>query len=98
LVQNRARLGIGLVILGALSYVVIKEVAINFFAGHESSYAFYYSAMIPRNEGPFGLVRTMLVNPIFTLRHALDAEKVLYVLQVFAPVAFLPLLRFENLT
>ncbi len=53
-----------------------------------------YKDLIPAGEGGFGaVVKTLVTNPLYTLRTLLTPEKLRYALQIVAPVAFLPLRR-----
>lgn len=79
-----------LVAVGAAAYVLLQHVVIPHFAGGAHSYAWYYTEMIPPGEGPAGLVRTVLLNPVFTLGLVLTQERMLYLFQLFAPLALLP--------
>lgn len=90
LLGGNRRQGFQLVALGAVAYVVLQHVVIPHFAGGDHSYAWYYSDIIPAGEGPRGLVTTALLNPLFTLKFSLTAPKVLFVFQLFAPLALLP--------
>lgn len=90
LMGGKRRQGLQLVAVGAVAYVLLQHVVIPHFAGGDHSYAWYYSEIIPAGEGPRGLVTTVLLNPIFVLKFILTQPKVLYVFQLFAPLAFLP--------
>jgi uncharacterized membrane protein len=52
--------------------------------------------MIPRGEGPSGILRTLLLNPLYSVRVALAAPKILYVLEVLGPVLLLCLLELRG--
>ena len=53
-----------------------------------------YKDLIPAGEAGFGaVVKTLMTNPLYTLRTLLTQEKLRYALQIAAPVAFLPLRR-----
>jgi uncharacterized membrane protein len=90
LMSGNRRQGALLVAAGTTAFVVLQHVVIPHFAGGAHSYAWYYEDMIPHGEGPRGLLTTVLLNPIFTLEFALAQPKLLYVFQLFAPLAFLP--------
>ena len=85
--------GLKVVLLGVAAYVVLQKMVIPHFAGGAHSYSWYYADMISDGEGPFGLLKTVILNPLFALRYALSDQKVAYCLQMFAPLAFLPFLR-----
>ncbi len=88
-IGGHRRQGAMLVGIGAVAYLVLQHVVIPHFAGGPHSYAWYYRDMIPAGEGPRGLLTTALINPLHTLRVAATGPKVLYVFQLFAPLAFL---------
>jgi len=90
LMGGNRRQGFQLLAVGAAAYVVLQHLVIPHFAGGDHSYAWYYSEIIPAGEGPRGLVTTVLLNPVFALKFTLTQPKVLYVFQLFAPLAFLP--------
>jgi len=67
-----------------------------FIMSRHSTFTFaeVYKELYPVGESGYGAVlKTMTSNPAFYLRSLLTWEKVRYVLQLFAPLAFLPLRR-----
>jgi uncharacterized membrane protein len=53
-----------------------------------------YKDLLPDGDGSlFGVAKTVVSNPLFTLGTLMKQEKFLHVLQIFVPVAFLPLRR-----
>jgi uncharacterized membrane protein len=76
---------------------VVYFVGIRFFvmrAAGSTGFADLYQGLLPAGEGTLvGLVKTLVTNPLFTLRTLLSAEKLRYLLQILAPLAFLPLRR-----
>jgi uncharacterized membrane protein len=62
-------------------------------AGDESyGFAYYFSDLIPAGKGATELVLSILTNPWFALKHAFANEKkVLFLLQLFVPLALVPL-------
>ena len=97
LVSRRYREGLALALTGAASYVLLQHVVIPHFANGPHDYTWYYTAMIPPGEGPLGLVRTLVVNPLFSLTQALSVKKLTYLSQILAPLAFLSLVRSRGL-
>jgi len=89
LMGGSRRRGAVLVAVGAAAYVILQYGVIPRFAGGEHSYAWYYADIIPRGEGPSGLVTTILLNPLFALDYTLTGPRLLFVFQLFAPLAFL---------
>lgn len=55
-------------------------------------YASYFRDVAPDGQGPFGVVGTFLANPGFLAKHLFIEARVLFVLQVVAPLALFPLL------
>jgi uncharacterized membrane protein len=90
LLNGARRQGWLLVGVGATAFVVLQHVVIPHFAGGAHSYSWYYADLIPAGEGPRGLLTTLLLNPVFTLGFALTGTRLLYVFQLFSPLAFLP--------
>jgi len=89
LMGGNRRQGFQLAAVGAVAYVTLQHFVIPHFAGGEHSYAWYYADIIPAGEGPRGLVTTVLLNPVFALDFTLTEPKLLFVFQLFAPLAFL---------
>ena len=83
--------GFKLSFLGVAAFVFCQKIVIPIFAGGDHSFAWYYTEMIPGGEGPLGLIKTMVTNPLYSIRYPFDPQKLLYILQLFAPLAFLPL-------
>jgi uncharacterized membrane protein len=53
-----------------------------------------YKGLTPSGDSTlFGVVKTIVSNPLYTFGTMLTREKVLHVLQIFLPLAFLPLRR-----
>ncbi len=53
-----------------------------------------YKDLLPAGDRSlFGVVKTVLSNPLFTLGTLLTREKLLHLLQIFLPLAFLPMRR-----
>ncbi len=91
LLGRRSDAGVRLVAFGVVCYVVNSKWVIPYFGGSaESKYGLYYFRdLIPAGEGPASLLVTILTNPVFVLRYATTPERLLYFLQIFAPLACL---------
>lgn len=87
------RRGVALITLGAAGYLVLQNLVISHFAGGHHDYSWYYTDIIPAGEGPFGLITTLVVNPLFALKFVFSWQKVLFLFQLLAPVGFLCLLN-----
>jgi uncharacterized membrane protein len=96
LLEGRRRIAVLLTGAAAAALVLFHGVVIPRFAGADASFSWYYTEMIPHGEGPVGLVRTVLLNPLFSVRQALTAPKLLYVLETTGPVLFLCFLGFRG--
>lgn len=92
LIEGDRRRGWTLIITGTAAYAFLQHGVIPHFAGHDHSYTWYYTEMIPSGESPRGLLTTVVLNPIHSLQVALTRAKILYFFQLFAPLAFLPFL------
>jgi len=97
LITSRKTTGWALIASGAVAYVVCQKGIIPAYSVRASDFTTYYSDMTPAAEGPMGIVRTLLVNPLFALGYALKADKLLYLAQLLAPLAFLSLLGARGL-
>ncbi|MCD4751301.1 MAG: DUF2079 domain-containing protein [Thermoanaerobaculales bacterium] len=91
--ESRLTRGMKLLLTGGFAYFVMQHVVIPHFAGGGHSFTWYYTDMIPGDEGPVGLIRTFIANPLFAIRYPVTPPKILFLLQVFGPLAFMPLLR-----
>jgi uncharacterized membrane protein len=59
-----------------------------------SSFIWIYRDLIPQGEETFGgVLKTVIANPGYTLHTLLERDKLVYVLQLFVPLVFLPLRR-----
>lgn len=60
----------------------------------DPSFLFAFAGLLPAGEASFeAVLRTVIGNPVFTLGTLLSPSKLVYVLQVMVPLAFLPLRR-----
>jgi uncharacterized membrane protein len=59
--------------------------------GGKHGFAWYYTDLIPRGGGLWDMLRSLLANPMFAFDFALRKPKVIYLLQLLLPLAFLPL-------
>ncbi len=54
------------------------------------SFEYYYDAMIPDRNGIGGLVSSIVTNPLFALRLALEEAKIVFLATIFVPLLFVP--------
>ncbi|MCB9569018.1 MAG: DUF2079 domain-containing protein [Myxococcales bacterium] len=97
LLGRRLRVGLG-IIAGSIAYLafvklaVMPDAALLMQADNTYSYASFYSEMIPRpEEGVRGLVLSLVTNPIYALGVLCKEEKLIFMIQLLLPLAFLPL-------
>ncbi len=58
---------------------------------------FYYNGIMVDKSGGLGaILKTIITNPLYTLKTALTEDRVLYFCQLFGPLAFVPLIRKRN--
>ncbi len=95
LVGKRPKEGFALALLGSVYFVAMKlYVMPELFMNGRSSFAFMYKLLLPAGEEGFGgVLKTAIGNPVFTLDTVLTQEKLIYGLQIFVPLALLPLRR-----
>ncbi len=86
------RLGSGLIVIACAYFMGACWYINNYGMGIMSD---RFSSMINGDEGLLGMVKTVLFNPAYSVRQILltketDPEKLFYVVQMFAPLAFIP--------
>ncbi|WP_437575816.1 DUF2079 domain-containing protein [Sorangium sp. So ce887] len=94
---GRTRLG-WVTIATSLVYLVVVKAFFMTSAGiimsgkDAYSFAYYYEELMPNRSGLGGLVISVLTNPVFALKVMLEEPKILFLLQLFVPLCFLPFL------
>ena len=83
------------IVASGIYFVVVKAFFMTssgvFMSGKDAySFAYYYEALIPNHTGIHGLVVSLLTNPIFAIKTALDEPKLIFLAQLFVPLALLP--------
>jgi uncharacterized membrane protein len=94
LVFARVRPGLGILLgLASLLYfVVVKFVVMTSFGSWW--FGDMYKDLYPPGDPTLaGVLRTIVLNPLYTLQTLVKPEKVVYLLQILTPLAFLPLRR-----
>lgn len=90
---RRPKAGLIVASISAIYFVLIKLVIMPRFAGHET-FAFIFKDLQPPGEaGFFSILKTVFSNPAYSMVKILEPSKLLFLLQVFVPLAFLPLRR-----
>jgi uncharacterized membrane protein len=92
LVGKRTRMALAMTILAAVYFVVIKVIVMPRFG----SWWFneFYRELYPAGENTYGgIMKTLLSNPSFVFKTLITTDKIVLLLLVLTPVAFLPLRR-----
>jgi uncharacterized membrane protein len=90
---QRPRVGIVVGAVGVLTFVILKLIVMPLFAGHDS-FVYMYNGLLPSGEATFGgVLKTVATNPGFTFASLIEQNKLIYILQLFVPLAFLPVFR-----
>jgi uncharacterized membrane protein len=90
---KRPKAGLVVGALGAGTFVLLKLIVMPRFAGHDS-FVYMYSGLLPTGEATFGgVLKTVASNPAFTFASLLERDKLIYVLELFVPLSFLPFRR-----
>jgi len=94
---GKARLGLATILVSAVYFVVVKRRFMTsadiFMTGQDAySFAYYYDEMMPDKSGLKGIAISLLTNPAFALKLMLEEAKIVFLIQLFLPLAFLPLL------
>jgi uncharacterized membrane protein len=95
---RRPKAGIATVFYAVLYFSIVKLFVMAepgvFMSGKGDSYGYrtHFEQLIPREGGgAIDFLLTLVTNPIFALRVALEEAKLLYLLQILLPCLFLPL-------
>ena len=91
LTGERPRAGLVVTVISAIYFVAIKLILMPHFLNGYPAYLNQYEGLLPEGETGFGgILKTVLANPAFTVSSLLEHDKVLYLLEVVAPLAFFP--------
>ena len=89
--RRRPLAGLALAAAGGLFFVALKLVIMPQLMGGRSAFLDTFEGLLPEGESSFtGVLKTVFSNPVFTLSSFLKEEKLVYFLQIMAPLAFLP--------
>lgn len=88
-------IGVAVAYLATVKLVVMPDPGL--FMKESSAaygYAYYYKDLIPfSGEGSAGLLGSLLLNPLFVLKHVTTEPKLQFLFLLFLPLLFLPLLQ-----
>ena len=90
---ERPKAGLILAVVGGLHFCLLKMVFMPLVLGGESFITFYKDLEPAGQQNFGGVVKTVFGNPFYTLHTLLERDKLLYLLQYFVPLAFIPLKR-----
>jgi uncharacterized membrane protein len=94
LTNRRARAGLVLACVGVLYFVAMKMVIMPLQRGGQEAFIHQYAGLVPDGSKGFsGVMKSVLGNPVFTLGVLLERDKLIYLLEIFLPLAFFPLRR-----
>ena len=92
--NRRARAGVYLAAAGVIYFVAMKLVIMPLQRGGQEAFIHQYAGLVGEGTRGFsGVMKTVLGNPVFTLGVLLEKDKLIYLLEIFLPLAFFPLRR-----
>jgi uncharacterized membrane protein len=90
---RRPKAGLLLAVIGTVWCFGLKFVAMPLVGGGES-FTDIYKDLLPAGSHSFGgVIRTLLANPAYTMSTLAEMPKLIYMLQILVPLAFLPFRR-----
>ena len=94
LTNREARSGVLLAAAGVAYFVGMKLVIMPLQRGGQEAFIHQYAGLVPDGSHGFsGVMKTVIGNPVFTLGVLLDRDKLIYLLEIFLPLAFFPMRR-----
>jgi uncharacterized membrane protein len=94
LTGTRPRAGVVVAAVGGAYFVALKLFVMPRFLGGSEAFIEMFRELVPEGDrGYGGVLKTFIGNPGFTMGALLERDKLLYVLQILAPLAYLPLRR-----
>ncbi len=88
---RNARGGLVVASVAAVYFFIMKGIVMPRFLHGDESFVHQYAGLLPPGEHAFGgVMKTVLANPVFTLTSLLEQDKLLYVVQIGAPLCFFP--------
>jgi uncharacterized membrane protein len=88
---ERPRAGLVVTVVAGIYFVVIKLILMPKFLNGYPAYLNQYEGLLPEGDNGFGgILKTVFGNPAFTVTSLLEHDKVVYLLEIMAPLAFFP--------
>jgi uncharacterized membrane protein len=85
------RAGLVVATVSAIYFFIMKGIVMPRFLQGSESFVHQYAGLLPPGEHGFGgVMKTVLANPVFTLTSLLEQDKLLYIVQIGAPLCFFP--------
>ena len=98
LTNRRPRAGLLLIVTGAAYFVAMKLIIMPIQRGGQEAFLYMFTGLLPEGgQGFGGVLKTVIANPAFTLGVVLERDKLIYLLEIFLPLAFFPLRRMVGL-
>jgi len=96
--KRRARAGLVLAAAGAVYFVAMKMIIMPIQRGGNEAFIHQYVGLVPEGGHGFGgVLKTVIGNPAFTSGIVLERDKLVYLLEIFLPLAFFPMRRWIGL-
>jgi uncharacterized membrane protein len=93
LTGERPKAGVIVAIVG-VGYAGLLKLVIMPHVSGAWSFLSMYQGLVPSGENSYGaMLKTVVGNPAFTVNTLADRDKLLYLLQILVPLAFIPLSR-----
>jgi uncharacterized membrane protein len=90
----RPRAGLVVGAIGGAYFVLIKLIIMPHALKGSGAFLYMFQGLLPPGEESFGgVLKTVFGNPVFTMTSLLERDKLVYLLQILTPLAFLPLRR-----
>jgi uncharacterized membrane protein len=91
LTGERPRAGLIVAAIGGIYFVAIKLILMPHFLNGYPAYLNQYEGLLPEGDNSFGgVIKTVIGNPAFTVTNMIEHDKIVYLLEIFTPLAFLP--------
>jgi uncharacterized membrane protein len=85
------RAGFAVATVSAIYFFIMKGIVMPRFLHGDESFVHQYAGLLPAGDHGFGgVMKTVLANPVYTLTSLLEQDKLLYVVQIGAPLCFFP--------
>ena len=95
--KRRIPLSISVITAGMIWFFAARNVIIT-SGGMPYRHAFYYSSLLIQGQGGAGeIIRTLISNPVYTLKTICTSPKILYFLQMTTPFLFIPFFKKRNI-